>query len=217
MGAIIMANMVARAGPDCALDAAVAVSGGLDMREMIDFARAQRLWQPILTQELRETFVIGKWGERVRHRLTKDEMVAMMRATHVTEIDKWAIVAYNGYRDIVHYYSEMSALGDVEFDEYRGEVLPAARRIHNVSVPLLIVHALDDPLVSWRTVGANDGLRHPANLTSRTGSGNLFLLLTQRGGHVGWPTGMLPFIDKWRWMSDVSSSFVGAVANANAS
>jgi predicted alpha/beta-fold hydrolase len=131
MGAIILNNMVAQAGPDCALDAAVTISGGLDLRYQIDNARAQRLWQPILTEELRNTFVVGKWGERVRHRLTKDEMKKMMRATHITEIDKWAIVAYHGYRDLVHYYSEMSALGDVPFpsDEYSGDSLPPTRRM----------------------------------------------------------------------------------------
>jgi len=131
MGAIIMANMVARTGPECALDAAVAVSGGLDTRQELNFARAQRLWQPLLTQELRENFVIGKWGERVRHRLTKAEMVEMMRATHVTEIDKTAIVAYHGFRDIVHYYSEMSLLGDVPYpsDEYTLDRLPDNRRM----------------------------------------------------------------------------------------
>jgi len=131
MGGIIMANMVSRTGPECALDAAVSVSGGLDMRQELDFERAQRLWQPILTQELRETFVIGKWGERAYQRLTKDQMKSMMRATHVTEIDKTAVVAYNGFNDIVHYYSEMSLLGDVPYpsDEYHGDVLPPQRRM----------------------------------------------------------------------------------------
>jgi predicted alpha/beta-fold hydrolase len=131
MGAIILGNMVARSGPECALDAAVAISGGLDMRNQIDFHRAQRLWQPILTSELRDTFVLGKWGERVRHRLSKDEMKAMMRATHITEIDKTAVVAYNGFRDVVHYYSEMSLLGDVPFpsDEYSGDSIPSTRRV----------------------------------------------------------------------------------------
>jgi len=85
---------------------------------------------------------------------------------------------------------------------------------HNVSIPLLVVHSLDDPLITWRTVAANSGLMHPANLTSKTGSGNLFLLLTKRGGHVGWPVGMLPFVEKWRWMSEISSSFVDAVSKA---
>jgi predicted alpha/beta-fold hydrolase len=85
---------------------------------------------------------------------------------------------------------------------------------HNVSIPFCVVHALDDPLVTWRTVAANNGLMHPQNLTSLTGSGNLFILLTKRGGHVGWPTGWIPNIDAWKWMSDISMSFVTAVMKA---
>ena len=81
----------------------------------------------------------------------------------------------------------------------------------NISIPLLVVHALDDPLITWRTVAANDGAMHPKNLTAGT---SLFLLLTKRGGHVGWPVGWLPTVERWRWMSDVSSNFVEAVARA---
>jgi predicted alpha/beta-fold hydrolase len=115
MGAIILGNLVARTGSESALDAAIAISGGLDMRQQIGFSRAQRLWQPMLTADLRDKFVLGKWGERVRYRLTKSQMIELMRATHITEIDKTAVVAYNGFRDIVHYYSEMSVLGDVPY------------------------------------------------------------------------------------------------------
>jgi predicted alpha/beta-fold hydrolase len=100
MGAIIMANLVTRAGNECALDAAVAISGGLDMRFETHFHRAQRLWQPMLTTELRDTFVVGKWGERVRHRLSKDQLKKLMRATHISEVDRTAVVAYNGFDDL---------------------------------------------------------------------------------------------------------------------
>ena len=86
---------------------------------------------------------------------------------------------------------------------------------HNISIPFCVVHALDDPLVTWRSVAANDGLMHPSNLT-KTGTGNLFLLLTKRGGHVGWPLGWASFVHSWKWMSDVSMSFVTAVAEAKA-
>ena len=79
----------------------------------------------------------------------------------------------------------MSALGDIPPEEYHSDRLDDTRRIHNVSIPLCVVHAFDDPLVTWRTVAANRGWMHPVNLT-RTGSGNLFLLLTKQGGHVGW-------------------------------
>jgi predicted alpha/beta-fold hydrolase len=95
-----MGNYVARAGPDCALDAAVAVSGGLDMRYETYFYRAQRLWQPILAIELRDTFIMGKWGERVRHRLSKEQLKYLMRATHISSIDETAVVAYNGFDDL---------------------------------------------------------------------------------------------------------------------
>lgn len=146
MGGIILANMVARTGADCALDAAVSVSGGLDMREELQAYRAMRLWQPLLTEELRQNFVIGKWGERVRQRLTKQQMKDLMRATHVTDIDKTAVVAYNGFRDVVHYYSEMSLLGDVPYpsheEYYQSDRLPPTRRMYVclcVSFPVHVV------------------------------------------------------------------------------
>lgn len=131
MGAIILGNMVSRTGADCALDVAVAISGGLDTRFELDLPRAQRLWQPLLIKKLRDHFALGKWGERVRYRLSKTQMKALMRSTYVTDFDRTAVVAYHGYRDLVHYYSEMSALGDVPFpsDEYNGPILPPIRRM----------------------------------------------------------------------------------------
>lgn len=210
MGAIVLSNYVARSGENCALDSAVAISGGLDMRFEADFYRAQRLWQPMLAQTLRDDFVVGKWGERVHARLTKDQMKNLMRAAHVSEIDETAVVAYNGFRDLDHYYSEMSALGDIPIEEYSGPSLEPQRRIQSLSIPLLVIHALDDPLVTFRTVGANHGLMHPTNLT-KTGTGNLLLLLTKGGGHVGWPLGWFFFLNTWKWMNDAAMSFTNAV------
>ena len=76
-----------------------------------------------------------------------------------------------------------------------------------------MIHALDDPLITWQTVAANCGIMHPGNLT-KLGSGNLFLLLSKRGGHVGWPLSTLPFIDNWEWMNDNAMYFVNAVRQA---
>jgi predicted alpha/beta-fold hydrolase len=215
MGAIILSNMVARTGSECALDAAVAISGGLDMRAQIDNHRAQRLWQPMLCQELRDAFVLGKWGYRVQSRLTKEQMKQLMRATHVTEIDQTAVVAYHGFRDLIHYYTEMSALGDVPLEEllHVGSTIHPSRRIHNISVPLVVLHSMDDPIISWRTVAATTGPMHPSNLTRNTGNGNLMILLTKAGGHVGFPTGWLPFVDKWKWMSEVPIGFAKAMVD----
>ena len=84
MGAIIIANYVASYGKDCALDAAVAVSGGLDMRYQEHFYRAQRLWQPMLAGTLRDEFLLGKFGHRVKEKLSPFEYLKILRATHIT-------------------------------------------------------------------------------------------------------------------------------------
>ena len=118
---------------------------------------------------------------------------------------------YNGYDNVTHYYSEMSALGDVPLESYKGDALPSSARIHNISIPFCVVHAFDDPLSTWRTVAADEGLLHPTNLTASVRSGNLLLLLTKAGGHVGWPLGWTPSVDKWKWMNDVAMTFVEAV------
>jgi hypothetical protein len=89
----------------------------------------------------------------------------------------------------------------------------AANLFFLIAFPLCVIHAFDDPLVAWRTVARNEGFMHPDNL-SRTGSGNLILLLTKGGGHVGWPIGFLPFGEKWGWMTNAASSFAQAVDQA---
>ena len=84
MGAIIIANYVATYGKDCALDAAVAVSGGLDMRYQEHFYRAQRLWQPMLAGTLRDEFLLGKFGHRAKAKLSPTEYLKILKATHIT-------------------------------------------------------------------------------------------------------------------------------------
>ena len=84
MGGIIMSNYVASYGAAVQFDAAIAVSGGLDMRYQEHAYRTQRLWQPMLAGTLRSEFLLGKFGHRVKAKLTKYEFLQIMRATHIT-------------------------------------------------------------------------------------------------------------------------------------
>lgn len=84
MGAIVLNNYVASYGEGCALHGAVAISGGLDTRYQKDYFRAQRLWQPMLAETMRDDFLLGKWGHRVKERLSRDDFLRMLRASHVT-------------------------------------------------------------------------------------------------------------------------------------
>ena len=159
-------------------------------------------------------------------------------------LDVEAIVTYNNFDDLVHYYSEMSAMGDrkPEFqlfdseDETCDTINIEWGRIANVSIPFLVLQALDDPLVGWRTLGTGD-----VQSLADSGSGNTILLLTKAGecifrlkvfvfcwendrlihsftsytlgGHVGWPTNN-PKKDGWRWMNDIGRDFVLAFVKA---
>jgi hypothetical protein len=107
----------------------------------------------------------------------------------------------------------MSALGDIPLTEDGLLEEENSGKIHSVSIPLCVVHSLDDPLVTWRATANNKGFMQPDNLV-KSGTGNVMLLLTKAGGHVGWPLGVVPSLDKWKWMSDVAMSFGQAVASA---
>lgn len=84
MGAIILSNYVARSGESCALDAATAVSGGLDMRQQLNFRRSMRLWQPLLTFGLREDILLGKYARHYKHRLTEEQFLNLLRVTSIS-------------------------------------------------------------------------------------------------------------------------------------
>ena len=180
-----------------------------------------RLWQPMLTFGLREDILLGKFARHIKRRLSEEQFLALLRTTHISALDDQAIVTYNGFEDLVHYYTEMSAMGDreAEFDLFgsgsaAAPVVGETRRedwgrIANVSVPFAAVHALDDPLTAWRTVGTAD----PQSLAD-SGRGNVIVVLTESGGHVGWPLGNNPAENQWLWMSNVAGSFATAVDTA---
>jgi predicted alpha/beta-fold hydrolase len=59
--------------------------------------------------------------------------------------------------------------------------------LDRLEVSLLMVHAIDDPVVSdcWVKKAVDSGNKHTIVAT------------TQRGGHVGWFEGWLPLGDTW--------------------
>ena len=112
---------------------------------------------------------------------------------------------YNNYDNITHYYSEMSAMGDYIDNNNMG-------RITNISRPYLVVHALDDPLITWKTL--TSGTSATPDDISGSGDGNIIMMITNSGGHVGWPQGLLPRRNGWSFMNNVVRDFVNAVDNA---
>lgn len=216
MGAIVLSSYVAKSGKNCFFDAAISISGGLDMRENMNFKRSIRLWQPILAKTQRKRYYVGKFHDRLRSRLSKEEHIKLMRSTSVHENDLYAVVSYNRFESHEKYNEEVSAIGKSR--AFLAESL--ANKTHtnedigdiaNVAIPFCVFNALDDPVISWRTLGHN-----PTKLVN-SGSGHILLLLTKTGGHVSWPTGLNPRREGWRFMNDVAANFVNSVEAAKKS
>ncbi|GMH97004.1 hypothetical protein TrST_g3465 [Triparma strigata] len=196
MGGIVLSNYAASSGKDCALDAAVAIGGGIDMRFNVWYGRSLWLWQPFLARTLLDQFYY-RYLPHFKDTLTSEQKKATEEAVSVTDVDTHMVAPYNGYPEVNDYYVAMSAASDFESVENPGA-------IGDVSIPLAIVNALDDPIVCEKCVG-------DPRLISQTGAGKIFLLLTKRGGHVGYPLGLGVRSGKWSWMSDVVEAFVEAI------
>ena len=195
MGAIDLATYVASTGRDCPLNVAVSISGALDTRKQANFRRSMRYWQPMLSKTLRDTF-LEKFADRLAKRLSPDEMNFLSKIDSLVALDEAIMVPYNHYKDLDTYYADMGAMGD-----FQGFNEKDVGRIANVAIPLIMINALDDP------IGFIDTLVDPEQV-SKTGDGYTMILLTRTGGHVGWPLGWNPTKDAWKWMTEVSTSFV---------
>ncbi|GKY92881.1 hypothetical protein MPSEU_000257300 [Mayamaea pseudoterrestris] len=215
MGAIVLNNYAVSYGNSCALDVGFSVSGAMDCRHEAFNERAKRLWLPMVGDLTRFSQLAAKWANRLAHRLSRDDMLALLRAKNVVEADQYAAVAYNGYQDLMHYYSESGALGDVPWEhrESSFEILSVRPRVTELAIPLCVLQAFDDPISTFRTIVSNEGFMRPDSLV-RMGDGYLVLLLTQRGGHVGWPEGWCPWHHKWKFQNEAAISFVEAMSEA---
>jgi predicted alpha/beta-fold hydrolase len=199
MGAITLGNYVATSGAQCELDAAVSISGALDTREQVKFPRSASLWQPFITKAIRDT-LLSSFGNKIRNKLTPEQLKESIKAASLVDFDRAFFVPYHNFDSLEDYYSRLGAMGDfVSFDDRDSQ-----GRIANVSIPLLCVYSLDDPIGYW-------GVYRDPEKVVHTGDGNTVLLFTKRGGHVGWPLGINPSLKAWQWMSDVASSFAEAV------
>ena len=97
-----------------------------------------------------------------------------------------------GYTDVDEYYQAMSLS------------TPLTKARH-VAIPLLAVHACDDPIVDSTTYDTAIGC----------GNDNLWFLITRHGGHIGWPEGTSPRRHGWRYMREVAWEFSAACLAAD--
>ncbi|KNC79607.1 hypothetical protein SARC_08006 [Sphaeroforma arctica JP610] len=180
MGAIILNNYLTRCGDDAGLEAAVSLSGGFDSVKNSLYDASRKVWQPFLVYALKKNFIT----ENLDHPGFQEiDLHRAHRARDVIEFDTALSAPLAGFPTLEDYYREMSGNYDDRMDQIR--------------IPLLALHAVDDPIVDVDSIP----LAHTAT------NANLFFLVTMNGGHVGWPTGVRPNQSQFGFMSNVVLSF----------
>ena len=243
IGAIVLSHYVVApqySNEPFPLDAAFSISGALDARQEATYYRPQRVWLPMIAEFFRShqyvlpsndaaastkkndldntTYITS--ARLLHQRLqTPQQVQAMMRARHTIDLDEYSIVPFYNYSSVLTYYAHQSALGDISMQDWSSPDLPlyVLKQSHlaqHLKIPLGVLHSLDDPIATWRNNFANTGWMHPERLVQL--NENLVLILTERGGHVGWPLSSRPWRRGWEFMNEAASSFVEAVVAAKA-
>lgn len=189
MGAIILANYVGVSGTHCKLSAAVAISGCMDAVANKG-GYSSRSLEPFLTYELKQNFCTGPCSTLLAKGGVDLSAAIGPRVGCIMEFDAATVVPFNGFDDVDDYYRHMT-LGH----------LGKERR---VTVPLLHLHACDDPIIDCDTFAPylSGGVPLPPNL---------YFLITRHGGHVGWSEGWMPWRKRWAFQNRAVFEFLEAV------
>jgi len=194
MGAIIAANYTAKSKEQSGLAGAVCFSGTLCSEKMLlpspAASRSLSVWQPLLAYGLKATIIKPSMPKFTQRGVT---VADVEDAKTVMDIDRELVCKYHGYAKVQDYYEDMSAGG-------RGDEKGIAR-LKGAKVPLLAVHAMDDPIAVYEVV-----LAERIHETE-----NVMLLATKHGGHIGWPQGISPSKNRWNFMMDVAMKFANVV------
>ena len=74
--------------------------------------------------------------------------------------------------------------------------------------PLLMLHALDDPILHPDTIPCHTHNCIPNKID------NFVCMLTETGGHVGWPVGLLPWQYRWLFMNSIITEFCDGITKS---
>ncbi|KAJ1641023.1 hypothetical protein T492DRAFT_332355 [Pavlovales sp. CCMP2436] len=175
----------------------VGLSGCYDCAHNAHFEYGRTYWQPWLTQQLKASYLLKQPHASI---LAKSGRVDLQRTLSsavrsITDFDEATVVPFNGYADIDAYYADMSlARGD---------------KLARVAVPLLALHAVDDPIVWADNFEASIARTPPA--TSSEKNPNCWFRITRGGGHVGWSLGVDPRGERWLFMNLAVVDFAEAI------
>lgn len=192
MGGIIVLNAFAKGELEGLADCGACLGGTMDTHRNRYFKHSRDVWQPLLSQGLKESFAAQVGGmRRMEARIGKDARQKLDEVMNVSDFDRDIVKPLNRFWHQEHYYVDMS---------------PPLQEYRNIKVPFLIVNAQEDPILHVDSIPIE--VIQKGDITP-----NIVALITDTGGHVGWPVGMFPWQHRWVFQNTLLCEFVMSVSS----
>lgn len=162
MGGSCLAKYISAEGPSCIFTAAATISSPYALSAHQARLESSPSWRllNLITASAARLSLYKMWltDRQSRKHLTRVKWHELRRATCLRELEAATICPVNGFRDPEEYYAY------------------ATPRVEGIAVPLLVVHALDDPVIGVAELPFQRLRANP----------RVSVVLTRRGGHLGY-------------------------------
>jgi len=183
MGAGMLLRYLGEEGARVRIKAAVAIAAPADFPAVgasLESSLKKRGMNFLMVNGVKLFMLKALHSADFKHRL---DMKRVWGALTLRQLEEATICPLHGYTDGVDYYSKNSP----------------RTKLHQIAVPTLVVNAEDDPVVSVSTLPLDDMRLNP----------RLYVVITRRGGHIGWGSGGLGAA---AWTDSMASHFMEACA-----
>lgn len=159
---------------------AISISAGYDAVSGIKHLKTIPFYHKGLGAKLKG--LLQKHKDHFKDMVDVDDILKKVQT--VEEFDHHFTCKVNGFESVDWYYREHSCI----------------RFLPHVDIPLLLVNAIDDPLVDPKTL--------PFEVPKQ--NENVILVTTDYGGHLGWCEGYF-FPEKAHWHEKLASEWINAI------
>jgi len=163
LGANVLCRLLEETGADAPVHAAAAVSAPYDLSACCQRLDGAGAFQLLYRERFLRTLK-QKAREKLRRFPDAFDRKAMEAARSIRAFDDAVTAPLHGFRDAAHYYAEASS----------------GPRLHAIQRPTLLLSATDDPM-----------LQPPVIPPQAADNPHLSIVLTERGGHVGFVSGRM--------------------------